>query len=371
MSSPAESQVEGGRPLLRGRVFGFPVHLDLSFVLIMAVLGYYPGISLRDMLLWLAITPLAVLVHELGHAFVARTTGARPQIALAGFGGVTTYVPPAPLSRARSLAISLAGPAVGLVIGFLLLWVRASVGDSFGPDAWQDSVLRIGIWTCIGWSLFNLLPVVPLDGGQAMRELLPGSPQQRARRAAMVSLVTAVAVAGIAYFAFGQFFVALFMAFFALNAVLELRDSSPRNRQVTVTPEQAVVQLLWQGDPARARDVLGSLPAGTQVDLAVHGAVLSLTGDPAQGHALLDQEAQRRPEDGRVTALVVLTLALEHEWDRLMVFLQGPSGPGVPQSAVDRAIQEARGIGREDVAGRLSVLPRGGATSPPPPEAHP
>ena len=62
MSTP----IEGGRPLLRVRVLGFPVHLDLSFVIIMAVLGYYPGVTLRDMALWLVITPVAVLVHELG-----------------------------------------------------------------------------------------------------------------------------------------------------------------------------------------------------------------------------------------------------------------------------------------------------------------
>jgi len=83
--------IEGGRPLLRVRVLGFPVHLDLSFVIIMAVLGYYPGVTLRDMALWLLITPVAVLVHELGHAVAARSAGARPQIALAGFGGVTSF----------------------------------------------------------------------------------------------------------------------------------------------------------------------------------------------------------------------------------------------------------------------------------------
>ena len=106
MSTP----VEGGRPLLRARVLGFPVHLDISFVIVMAVLGYRPGVTARDMALWLLITPLAVLVHELGHAVAARAAGARPQIALAGFGGVTTFTPSRPLSRARSLGISLAGP---------------------------------------------------------------------------------------------------------------------------------------------------------------------------------------------------------------------------------------------------------------------
>jgi Zn-dependent protease len=366
VSSPAEEPVEGGRPLLRGRVLGFPVHLDLSFVLIMGVLGYRPGISLRDLILWLLITPVAVLVHELGHAVTARAAGASPQIALAGFGGVTTYVPPGPLSRLRSLGISLAGPAVGLVIGFALLALWYGVGDGLEPGSWQRVALGMGIWTCLGWSVFNLLPIVPLDGGQAMRELLPGAPEVRARRAAMVSFVTALLAAGAAVY-LGQTFVALFMGFFALSAVLELRRSSGAARQVTVTADQALMQLLWQGDAARARDVMESLPEGTPVDLAVHGAVMALTGDRAQGHALLDQELRGRPGDPRLVAVLVLTLALEHDWDALVATLQGPLGPLVPRSALERAVHEARGVGREDVAGRLTLLAEPGAPTRPGP----
>ena len=346
MSSP----VEGGRPLLQARLFGFPVHLDISFVIIMAVLGYYPGVTLVAMGLWLLITPLAVL---------ARAAGASPEIALAGFGGVTTYTPPRELSRARSLGISLAGPGVGLVLGFALIAIRQGLGDSLTYDGWQYEAFRIGIFTCIGWSVLNLLPVLPLDGGQAMRELLPGSPQIRSRRAAMVSVVTALLAAAVAYLIFSQPFVALFMAFFAFSNVLTLRQTAapgPGRRPAAATPEQAVIELLWQNDPGQARQVLESVPPSMSLDLALHGAVLALTGDRLQGHALLTQELQRRPGDPNAAALLVLTQALEHDWDALVSTLQGPVGPTVPPSVIDRAIQEARGTGREDVAGRLQLL---------------
>jgi hypothetical protein len=102
--------------------------------------------------------------------------------------------------------------------------------------------------------------------------------------------------------------------------------------------------------------VLESLPAETSVDLAVHGAVLALTGDPRQGHALLSQEVQRRPGDPNALSLMILTLILEHDWDGLVTMLQGPSGPNIPRPVIDRAVQEARGVGREDVAGRLTLL---------------
>ncbi len=53
---------------------------------------------------------------------------------------------------------------------------------------------------------------------------------------------------------------------------------------------------------------------------------------------------------------MILTLALEHDWDGLVTTLQGPIGRSAPRSVIDRAIQEARTTGREDVAGRLTLL---------------
>lgn len=354
--------VEGGRPLLKGRLFGFPVHLDISFVIIMGILGWYPGATLTDIVLWLLITPVAVLVHELGHAFVARTTGAEPAIALAGFGGVTSYVPPHPLSRGRSLAISLAGPFVGLALGGLLLLVREAFGDQI--DGWPWTALQIGIFTCVAWSLLNLLPVLPLDGGQAMRELLPGDPAVREHRAAGVSIVVAVIAAGVAYLVYGQVFLALFLVFFGVSNWFTFRQTGTATggeRPVRLSPQQTVLELLWQNRGADARRALEALPPDAGGDLALHGAVLALSGDPQQGHALLEQERQRRPGDRDLAALYVLTHGLEHDWDRVVEFLQSPDGPGTPPPVVGRVIDEARGTGREDVAGRLTLITRGSA----------
>ena len=359
MSSPQQggAPIQGGRALLRGRVLGFPVYLDVSFIVIMGILGYASGLTLSRLGLWLLITPVAVLAHELGHAVLARAAGAQPEIALAGFGGVTTYTPPRPLSRGRSLGISLAGPGVGLVLGLALMAIRSRLGDSLIPGTWQFDAIRFGIWTCIGWSLLNLLPILPLDGGQAMRELLPGSPEVRTRRAAAVSVVVALLAAIGAYLVYRQPFIAIFLAVFAFNNIVLLRSAGGvRSRPAPAGPEQAIVELLWQSQPARARELLETLPPQASVDLAVHGAVQALTGQRSQGYALLDQEWQRRPGDRNVAALLVLTQALDHDWDAVIATLQGPIGPSVPAAAIDRAIAEAHGVGREDVAGRLRLI---------------
>lgn len=367
MSTP----VEGGRGV-RLRVFGVPVHIDLSFVLIMGFIGYLSGATNpRDIVLWLIVAALAVLVHEMGHAIVARTTGAQPVIALTGFGGVTMYSPPRPLTRARSLSIAVAGPFAGLAVGGVILFFQVRWGADLARESVAATALRYGSFTTIAWSVLNLLPVLPLDGGQALRELLPGSPEVRARRAAIASLVLLVPLFGLALWA-NQMFVAVFLLLFAftnLQAVLNrpgratgggLAGTSAAAGLGARSSEQAVVGLLWQGAPAQARATLESLPPGTPVDLAVHGAVLAATDQPDQGEALLRQELVRRPGDSNVVALLVLAHALRHDWDAVVADLQSTIAPLVPLAVVDRAMQEATAAGRLDVAARLGAMQRPG-----------
>jgi Zn-dependent protease len=365
--------VEGGRGL-RVRVLGFPVHIDLSFVVTIGLIGWLSAARTPlDFVLWLVIATLAILIHELGHAVVARTTGARPEIALTGFGGVTVYAPPRPLSRGRSLAISVAGPLVGLAAGGLiwLAWITVGAGLAPGSAGW--TALSYARFTTIGWSVLNLLPVLPLDGGQAMRELLPGTPPVRARRAAIGSLVALVPLFVLALW-FRQPFLAVFLFLFGMSNLQVVRAGRDQARPAgggavgrsgpggpyepaELAPERAIVALLWQGQVAQARQALEARPPGTPVDPAVHGVVMATTGQPEQGLALLHQELARRPADGNVVALLVLTHLLLHDWDAVAADLVSGYARLVPLGVVERALQEAEAAGRPDVVARLSALP--------------
>jgi Zn-dependent protease len=352
MSTP----MQGGRPLARFRVLGFPVHVDWSFVLFVGLLGWRPGVGWQELAIWLALAFVAVLFHELGHAVAARRIGADPAIALVALGGVTTYAPPRQLSRLTSLGISLAGPAVGLVLGGVLLVVERSVElDPYGLAAYT---LDTAIFTTLGWSVLNLLPIVPLDGGQAMRELLPGDPVVRARRASIVSIVLAV---GIAFLAltnprFSQFAL-IIAAFLVLLNVLALR-STPTRGAATASSSDGAVRLLWEGRPEDARALLERNPQDGRPDLALHGAVLATTGQRDQGFALLYQEWARRPGDGHVTALIALAHLLLGEWRDIARLLTGPSASAVPPAIVARAIATARAAGDEASARDLERAAR-------------
>lgn len=352
MSTPEQEQT-GGRPLARFRLLGFPIHVDWTFLLVVGVFGYRPGVTLTELAVWLVVAFLAVLLHELGHAVTARRTGARPAIALVMFGGVTTYAPPRPLSRLTSLGISLAGPAVGLALGGVLLLVGRTV--DLEPGGLAEYTLVVAIFTTLGWSVLNLLPIVPLDGGQAMRELLPGSPEVRARRASIISIVLAV---GLAFLALTGQFVGQFAAVYAVLLILinvaALRSSGPGDAAgAGGGPDDGAVRLLWEGRPEDARALLENVPPGGRPDLALHGAVLATTGQREQGFALLQQEWARRPGDGHVVALLALAHLLLGEYRDIGRLLTGPSASAVPPPIVARAIAGARAAGDETTAVEL------------------
>jgi Zn-dependent protease len=119
--------------------------------------------------MWLIAVFIAVLVHELGHAMAARFYRQVPQIELYAMGGVTEWRDEGRLRWYERIAISFSGPGLGFVIGGLVL----AAGQTTGTEPYYLQVLyRDFLWATLGWGLFNLLPIMPLDGGQIVAELL-------------------------------------------------------------------------------------------------------------------------------------------------------------------------------------------------------
>ncbi len=351
--------VEGGRPIARFRLFGFPVTIDISFVVIVAILGWYPGVDAESFVAWLLLVPVAVLVHELGHAFVARTTGARPTITLAGLGGLTSYLPPRPLSRARSVAISVAGPAVGIVVGLALLAYGRGVGVE---SQTVRSVLNTAIFATLGWSVLNLLPILPLDGGQTLRELLPGSPAKREVRAAIVSVVVA-ALAAIVALRYGLVFGGLMAAFFVFSNVMTIRNARELEQ---VDVNERAVRLLWAGRPGDARDLLADLPDNAPVHPLVRATVRAAGDDPAAGTAELEAAADRNPADPQPASLLLLAHRARQDWDAAQRQLTGPRGAVDPGAllGVQTAAFHAGAVRQSAELGE-TFLARAGSAGPP------
>ncbi len=145
------------------RLAGIPIRVEPAFVLVLGFLGFAGRGTLLAAIEWVVLAGTSVLLHELGHAAAYRRFGIQPSIRLWSFGGLTygEALPPA-----RSIIVSLAGPVTGLLVGAAVVavsWVAGAVVNSSSPEF--EEIVADLLYINIGWSLFNLLPVLPLDGG--------------------------------------------------------------------------------------------------------------------------------------------------------------------------------------------------------------
>lgn len=143
---------------------GIPVFVSPMYFLLLLMFGYRDPLQ---GLIWAVSITLSLLVHEFGHALVARRLKHDPSIMLHGFGGLT--------SRTRTgrdveeAAIVAMGPAAGLALGLLVFGIW-NVLLQFGlVTPFTFAVVRTVLFPCIVWNLLNLLPLWPLDGGQLVR----------------------------------------------------------------------------------------------------------------------------------------------------------------------------------------------------------
>lgn len=182
--------------MLGFRLFGIPVRVRLSFLLIATFLGFF---GVRDPVFvsaWIVIVFVSILIHELGHALTARSYGAEVAIELNGIGGLTRWsIPSASLGPGRRALVAAAGSAVGVLFG-AIVWVVAS---QFGPyRGLTGFVINNLIYVNVFWGLLNWLPIRPLDGGHLLLSLLEKFAPRRGGIIARVVFLLA-AGAGLVY----------------------------------------------------------------------------------------------------------------------------------------------------------------------------
>ena len=152
------------------KVLGIPTKIEPSFFLLSLFLGASRGLNLLLLFEWLVVVFISVLLHELGHALVARHFGLSPQITLHSMGGLTSWSDVTEISPTKSLAISLAGPAAGFLLGGVL-FIAAPTFLSAVPSELLTVAYHDLLWVNIGWGVFNLFPILPLDGGHVLLTL--------------------------------------------------------------------------------------------------------------------------------------------------------------------------------------------------------
>jgi len=151
---------------------------------------------------WLLLE-ICVYLHEVGHALAAIRTGVPvPEIQLNMAAGLT-MVSGRSRSANHEVVVSMAGPLVTLILmgifltGYLLGfdgWLETRTGK-----AWPGVLFRWGLYANAFMGLFNLLPMMPLDGGCTFRAFLAFrmDPRRATEITATVGQVLSVVMGGV------------------------------------------------------------------------------------------------------------------------------------------------------------------------------
>ncbi len=205
---------------------GIPVRVSPWFWVLSALLG---RMELQQdpfhFASWMAVVFISILVHELGHALTARLFGYSPRIVLHQFGGIALFVPDRGYTTSRAILITAAGPAAGLALGSIALVVGLvlSLQGVDIPERWDRMIFQL-VLVNFFWGFLNLLPVLPLDGGQLTREVLVHlSPRQGIRWTLIVSLITAGGIALLSLSLLQDLYLALMFGLMAFMNFAELQ----------------------------------------------------------------------------------------------------------------------------------------------------
>ncbi len=218
LSAPREAPTIGLVELTIGKT---PVRIRPAFFVVAALMGS-GRTDLGLLAVWIAASFLSVLFHEMGHATVGRAFGYTPSVELNERGGVTSFPgAAASLTGLRDIAVSLAGPFAGfLLAGAIHLATLAYDPERLGLHA--SAFVNDMLWCNVGWGVVNLLPIVPLDGGQVAESLLRMvRPASAKTMASVLSVSTAAALGAWALWR-GWTFGALYAGWFAAPSVQAL-----------------------------------------------------------------------------------------------------------------------------------------------------
>jgi Zn-dependent protease len=227
---------------------------------------------------------LSVLLHEIGHAVVARHYGIKVRaIMLEVLGGYTEMETDSPHPRA-DLAVSVVGPVVSGVLGGAALAAYATL-----PTDGVLSQLAFQLaWSNLIVAVFNSLPGLPLDGGRAVRAMvwgLTGNPHTGTTVAGWLGRIVAAGLVGLAVW----LLVTTGVSIATPLLIMLLAATMWQGATVAILQGRVLAKLPRLNLRQLARPVIG-VPSGTPLAEAIRRVAES--GLPAVAVAVADTSGQ-------------------------------------------------------------------------------
>lgn len=194
----------------------------LFFVMVFAISMINSNFQAFGALLWAFVIFFSLIIHELGHALTANACGQRASIDLVGFGGVTHRQGP-PLRPLQEFIIVFNGPLAGFTLGAVSYYIYNTFGPSL-PIVAQE-ILQISAFANFFWTLLNLLPVQPLDGGQLLRITLEGFFGLKGLKTALFLSFLFSLILSIGFFIFHMSLIGAFFLMFTFESYRTWKSS--------------------------------------------------------------------------------------------------------------------------------------------------
>lgn len=223
-----------------------PISFSINpfFLIVAFFLGFIwsnGNVPLAFMLM--GIVTISVLVHELGHAFAGMAFNQKVSISLLPFGGLTERKG-RQLKSWEEFTIVLMGPVFGFFI-----YLAASYFSNFVTNELARTLLIFTASVNFFWTILNLLPVMPLDGGQLMRVILQGIWGSTGLKLACILSMVFGSIFAVYFIVRQDFFIAAFFGMFIYeswqiySSVRYLRDKDS---------DVSLQRLLTKADKAKA-----------------------------------------------------------------------------------------------------------------------
>jgi Zn-dependent protease len=229
------------------KVLGFPVHVRPGFLFFMVLIV---ALYRDEFGVWLAGSIAGfTLLHELGHAVAARRAGCTAEISLDFLAGYASYSSDEPLKRSTEAGIALAGPLTHITAGLVVL-LAMGVNPLIAVERGSTPASAAVWWAGVAIGAFNLLPVLPLDGGNVVTSILDRFAPGRARHFMLYASVAVTAAAAIAF----SFVADLrgLVVFMGLLILMQLQGVFEEREEHAVSIFDRAAAQLREGDEAKA-----------------------------------------------------------------------------------------------------------------------
>jgi Zn-dependent protease len=278
-----------------GKFGGVPLQFHWSFVLVFVWIVYSSwqpeqGIdlsSLFTLLIWVGVVFCSVLLHEYGHAFMARAVGVKTEkIVLFPLGG-GAFMEKMPEEPSKEILIAVAGPLVNIFLAAIaapFIWNQAQANRKamllhmidpesnvsfFGVGPLDYFIVLLFLINLL-LAFFNLLPAYPLDGGRIFRAALSWFLGRT--RATLAAAIVGIGFAGLflTYAIYMEDWIfgvgALMVGAIAAHELIgTIRKSNRSPLQLSDVVDQNFVRIYTLDSMALAWEMVDKIPANVVV----------------------------------------------------------------------------------------------------------